>query len=209
MGLVAADLYTHNLINQFSGKFLEALEEAAKRVDDGSADAACTRWFGDNSGPFKKDLAKTLRKMRSVVNVKTIRVSFQALATRNTDENAAAWNDRNRHLNLGDNFAHVGAHGGITSEVYLNEAFSGLPSYLVKKADNTVDDSFWNQSKFNTIVHEVSHLILGTADETYHGRTAYGAERAAQLARRRVSRAKNNAENWGIFIEAVGLNKSS
>lgn len=209
MGLVAADLYSHTLINQFSGQFLEALEVAATRVDNGSADAACLRWFGDNSAPFKKDTAKTLRKLRSVVNIKTIRVSFQALATRNTGENAAAWNDNSRHLNLGDSFSHVGTHGGITSEVYLNEAFSGQPSYLAKLGDGTIDDTFWNQSKFETIVHEVSHLILGTADETYHGRTAYGAKRAAQLARRRVNRAKNNAENWGIFIEAVGLNKSS
>ena len=147
--------------------------------------------------------------MRSVVNIKTIRVSFQALATRSTGENAAAWNDQGKHLNLGDSFSHVRAHSGITSEVYLNEAFSGLPNYLTKLGNNTIDDSFWNQSKFETIVHETSHLILGTDDETYRGRTAYGARRAARLARHRVTKAKNNAENWGIFIEAVGINKSS
>ena len=207
MGLVAAEIYSHNLINQFSGKVLKALEDTASRVDGGSADAACQKWFGDNSAAFKKDLAQTLRKFRSVINVKTIRVSFQALSTRSAGENAAAWNDNSRHLNLGDSFSHVGSHGGVTSEIYLNEAFSGLPSYLVL-AGNTIDDTFWNQSKFETIVHEASHLILGTADEKYRNREAYGAKRAARLARHRVSRAKNNAENWAIFIEAVGVHNS-
>ena len=156
---------------------LSAIQKAAERLDSGAANAAARRWFGDDSAAFRKDLAKRLRKMRSVINIKTIRISFEAMTFtkqagggvtvggRNVGENASAWNDGAAHLNLGDNFAHVGSASGITSEVYLNEAFSGLPKALVKLGDGTVDASFWNQGKLDTIIHELTHLLLGTADD--------------------------------------------
>lgn len=210
MGILATGKYTGSMINKFSGQFLQALDVAATRTDQGSADAACTRWFGDNTAAFKKDTAKKLRKMKSVVNLKTIRISFQSIAARERGENAAAWNDQTAHFGLGTgDFSHVRAHHGITSEVYLNEGFRQLPDFLGTLGGGTIDDTFWNQSKFETIIHEMSHLILGTIDAVHAGTTAYGAQRAATLAAGDAAKAKRNAENWAIFVEAVGINKSS
>lgn len=211
MGLVCNGLYVQTLITQqIIGMVMSGLQEAAARTESGAANAACLRWFGDSSDNFRKDLASRIRKMRSNINVRTINVSMQALVTRNQYENAAAWNDGSSHLRFEDSYSHVGTHGGIRSEIYINEAFASLPQKLVVLNDGSVDSSFWNQSKVETLIHELSHLILGTKDEKLSRRTvAYGAQNAEALARNDPTKAKTNAENFAIFIEAAGINKNT
>jgi len=210
MGIVASGQYVQTMITaQLIGRVMSGLEEAADRTASGTAAAACTRWFGDASDNFRKDLAKRIRKMRSNINVRVINVSMQGLVARSKYENAAAWADSSSHLRFEDALSHVGTNAGVKSEVYVNEAYGTLPTYLVTQGDGTVDTSFWNQSKYETLIHELAHLLLGARDEKLSKKTvAYGAQNAHDLARKDPTKAKTNAENFGIYIEAVGLNKS-
>ena len=210
MGLVANGQYVQTMVTaQLVGLVMSGLDSAASRTASGGANGACMRWFGDNSDMFKKDLASRIRKMRSNINVRVINVSMQGLVARSKYENAAAWSDQSSHLRFEDALDHVGTNAGVKSEVYVNEAFGTLPTYLVKGADGTVDSTFWNQGKYETLIHELSHLLLGARDEKLSKKTvAYGAENAEGLARKDSTKAKTNAENIGIFVEAVGLNNS-
>jgi Lysine-specific metallo-endopeptidase len=200
------------LVQPLTSPLMSALEEAAKRVDNGQANAACARWFGDTSAAFKKDLARDLRRMRSAINVKSITVGFMELDQRDVDTNAAAWNDKQRHVDLGDSFNHTGtnAFGQKRAMVYINLGFRGMPTYLQRLGDGTIDAADGYQSKFETLVHELSHFLLGTRDKKLtSGNAAYGAKRAVKLVAQDPAKAKSNAENWGIFVEAVGVHKAS
>jgi hypothetical protein len=123
--------------------------------------------------------------------------------------NAAAFAAKNPDdlRNLGKGLAHV---PGNEDPVILGESFKRLPIYLKLTADGRVDSSFYSQSQFETLVHELSHLLLGSQDVKFDdGSTAYGAENAELLATFGSEHAFTNAENWGIFVEAVGIHKSS
>jgi hypothetical protein len=125
--------------------------------------------------------------------------------------NAAAYAapDQNVSLNLGDMLSHVPRREGEVP-VELGTNFRSLPMYLPMFPDGTVDNTGWNQSQLDTLVHELSHLLLGTKDKTLaNGKEAYGAKRASKLALESPQRALKNAENWGIFIEAAGYHRSS
>ena len=211
MGILANGNYVQTMVTaQLVGQVMSGLELAASKTASGAANAACMRWFGDSSDNFRKDLAVKIRKMRSNINVRTINVSMSGIVQRSKYENAAAWNDRASHLRFEDSFSHVGTHGGVTSEIYVNEAYAQLPTQLARLGDGTIDATFWNQGKYETLVHELSHLLLGTRDEKLSKRTvAYGAQNAESLARKDPSKAKTNAENFAIYIEAVGLNNST
>ena len=64
--------------------------------------------------------------------------------------------------------------------------------------------------KFETLVHELTHVLWGTADHPLSTRvTAYGDYNALALAIEDDDVAFDNAENWGIFLEAVGRNSSN
>jgi hypothetical protein len=211
MGIVAEGSYVQTMVTQqLIGLVMSGLQEAASQTSSGAANGACSRWFGDSSDNFRKDLASRIRKMRSNINVRVIKVSMEALVTRNRYENASAWNDGSSHLRFEDSYSHIGTAGGIKSEIYVNEAYASLPQKLVLLGDGSVDSSFWNQSRYETLIHELSHLILGTKDEKLSKKTvAYGAQNAEALARKDPSKAKTNAENFAIFIEAAGLNKNT
>lgn len=56
-------------------------------------------------------------------------------------------------------------------------------------------------SQFCTLVHELTQLILGTEDVEKGGITMYGVDNARQLASTSPYDAKDNADNWGYFVE--------
>jgi hypothetical protein len=50
-------------------------------------------------------------------------------------------------------------------------------------------------SMFQTLVHKLSHLVLGTDDH------AYGVADCLKLAQHDPLSAKKNADSWGYFVE--------
>jgi peptidyl-Lys metalloendopeptidase len=67
------------------------------------------------------------------------------------------------------------------------------------RADLTGEDS-----RFGTVVHELSHVAAGTDDvELSPGVQAYGRRNATLLASQAPDRAANNADNYEYFIETL------
>ena len=230
MGLVANNPATQTQIRPALDKLMDGLQFAAVRTANGQADAAITRWFGADAVVQKASLAATIRRFRSNINLKTITVGFEAMKVnanfsktkgadgktqvispkfiRSQGMNAAAYasSDSNVSLSLNDLLSH--APPG-EAPVELGEGYRSLP-LLLPLSGGQIDASGWIQSQFETLVHELSHLLLGTVDVTYtDGSTAYGTQSAALLATFGSTHAFRNAENWGIYIEAAGVQKVS
>lgn len=212
MGLLANNYALTGTVNELSPMVMNALECAAERLSDGSADEAVLRWFGDDSNAFKQALARDLRRMRSVINVNTITIGEEDLVSRDPHTNAAAFASNGR-VGLGDPVISQGGNGPHQHDgrnVFFNSNFKHLPKFLPKNVNNRVRIDNHHQSQLNTLIHELSHLLIGTDDEVGQGGfTAYGTQFAERLARYNPVKAKNNAENWGIFVEACGHNRSA
>jgi hypothetical protein len=230
MGLVATGPSISVAIRPAQDKLMDALATASARVVSGQADAAIARWFGNDALPQKKKLGTTINRFRSNINVKTIHIGFEAMVanpkfakvnqpngkvkiiepkfTRSAGTNAAAFRarDPNVALDLGDALSHVPKG---EAPVELGEGYKQLP-LLLPLVGGQIDASGWIQSQFETLVHELSHLLLGTIDvEFTDGTTAYGTQAAEELATFGSRHAFQNAENWGIFIEAAGVQRCS
>jgi hypothetical protein len=96
-----------------------------------------------------------------------------------------------------DDYRNLGKAHGPTFQMHFNLNFPNLKTYA-----NPTPATCAGQSQFETLVHELSHLVLNTNDETLSsGVTAYGGSNARTLAAQSPDKAKNNAENWGFFIE--------
>lgn len=206
MGFSSTDNYVSTMIGSLGSQVQNALGTAATEVAAGRATAAMTRWFGDSSPAFRKTLAKDLNQLRANLNIRTITVGYEELSARDSGTNAGAWNDFTKRLNLGTNLSQIPTG---RSAIELDMGFRSLPLYMPLDGTRLIDATGYNQSKFETLIHELSHLLLGTKDEDWNGKDAYGAKRASRLAANNPAKAKNNAENWGIFIEAVGYHKTS
>lgn len=201
MGLIFADHYVAAQIDVI--QITAAVKNAIARVKNGSADAALQRWFGDASAGFKKDFSQKLDKMRAILNLQDVHVSFRTLMERDATENAAALPGSISSIVPGTTSNYQGA------QVILNLNFSRLPNYLPLSA-GLIDASAYNQSKMNTFFHELSHAIHSTTDEALtNGNTAYGTQQALALVGQDTAKAKKNAENWGIFLEACGFGETS
>ena len=195
------------LLGESIGKLAEsAIGKASREVSAGGVTAAMNRWFGDSTPAFRKKLAKDLNNLRANLNVRTIKVGFMSLSNRDDGTNAAAFTNPKWGLKLGKQINYTNNDYG-KSEMFLDEAFKGLPILLPLNGGLIANDGY-NQSRFNTLVHELSHLILGTEDQMWNGKEAYGAKRASRLAANEPDTAYENAENWGIFVEAVHRNIS-
>ena len=208
MGLVAAGNFESVWVRKFGQEILSALATARDLTENGAGDKAFTRWFGKPSLADRTHFAKQIAQMRSNLNLRSIVVGFVTLKSRQSHQNARAWNVSAPQLALGKSLAAPGADGLSTIELDLN--FNGLPDYLRVLGDGTIDASAGHQGRFQTVIHELTHVLLGTKDlKLANGNIAYGAMNAAALAKEDPKKARENAENWGIFIEACGRNKKS
>jgi hypothetical protein len=103
------------------------------------------------------------------------------------------------------------ATGGVGNvNMYLDSGIQTMTKYL-PLAGGTIDVTDWHQSAFNTILHELSHHILNTDDialanppaDGQANNVANGTRRALACVAQAPADAYRNAENWGIFLEAV------
>lgn len=210
MGFAYTDSYTQGLVGLLP--VMDSIRAAGERVRSGAAEAALFRWFGDNSPAWRTEAGRRIETLRKVFNLQKIAIGFTNLKLRKQGENASAATGAIRGINPGIVSGYNDPDG--LDPITLNEAFKRLPTYLPVTGNGIVDTGGWNQSRLNTVIHEMSHLILNTADEKaaggpYAGLEAYGAQRARSLATLYPLQAQNNAENWGIFIEACGRNRST
>jgi hypothetical protein len=158
------------------------------------------RWFG-NAVPaaFRNDMPRVLRKFRSSMNLCTITLCCSTLDDRDIDTFGAAY--------------HNNGAGGFAAIMTFNPATQ--PSLRLEL------DSLWNtgieiyktptdrDSGFQTIAHELSHLLLATRDHPWAPPAVkpkcYGEPKCTTLATNNDVRALTNADNWGYFIEDLRM----
>lgn len=153
------------------------------------------RWFGTNCQQhFRDDMGKKLRKLKSCINLTTINIVYSELDDRDTDTFGAAYtNDGNGGFLAIINFDPT-TQPALTLELD-SKWVTGIPLYKTP-----VD----RDSAFQTIAHELSHLLMGTDDHAWTGGgggQCYGDFRCTQLAINNDLNAQTNADNWGYFIE--------
>ncbi len=175
------------LVSNLGPEIIRTLRKASAEVSPG--DARSSLWFGDASNAWIQQLKRNLNRMASVVNVQRIDIHGSKWNRREPGTSAAA---RQPASGWRDNTAVVGRVGFVTRSrnqgfnIRLDLAWNTSPTY---KAGSNRD------SKFEILVHELTHLILDTEDE------AYGGNRCQMLATQSPARAKKNADSWGYFIE--------
>ncbi len=159
--------------------------------------AAINTWFGTNCPPaFRNGVPAVLRKFRSCMNLCTITLCCSTLDDRDVDTYGAAYH------NLNGGFAPIVNFDPNTQPSLRLELDSkwniGITMY------RTVGDK---DSAFQTIAHELSHLLMGTRDHPWNPPTAkpkcYGEQKCLALATADDVRALTNADNWGYFIEEL------
>jgi hypothetical protein len=202
MGLRFTNHFVASSVNTMV--IMAAISDSSNRIKSGHANAALLRWFGDASPAWKQTALERLEKLRRIINLQEIAVGVSKLSERDITENANALTGGATSIVPGSNIVDP------DPEVQLNSAFLTQPRYL-PRTGSVVDAGLYdpnrsnNQSQFETVIHELTHVILSTNDELLQsGEKAYGTHRALQLVGENPAVAQTNAENWGCFIEACG-----
>lgn len=189
MGFVDGGLGPNDLmiVRQLQPEIIKVLRNASVRIGQGNGKAESTKWFGDNSQMWMSSVKEKLNRMASLINTKDITVSFSKLNSRCSGEFASA----NAPVDGWDDFTQWGnmmtAAQGQNFRIVLNLSWNTAPLYrpFKRPAD----------SKFQTLVHECTHLFLETDDD------AYGVASCEVTAARAPGTAKKTADCWGYFVE--------
>jgi Lysine-specific metallo-endopeptidase len=175
------------IISTLQPVIIDTLRRAAGKIQQGGGKAESKRWFGDESDTWMKQLTRNLDMLASMINVKSIDVGFSNLHKRCSGTFAAApmpsggW----RNFVGGPNPMTAGQGQGF--RIWLNLSWNSAPLYRpgIQPAD----------SKFQTLVHECTHLFLNTDDG------AYGVSSCEGTAANTPNIAKKTADCWGYFVE--------
>jgi len=194
MGLVPSALGPADqaVVRKLEPEIIATLRQASDRVRGGRADQEMLRWFGDAGLPWRNEVATKLSKMASVVNTTPITVTFTARTKRDTGTVAAA---RRPKESWGDYTDMTKAQGpgfsGQDFHVRLDLAWNRQPTHCPGHQPG--------DSKFMSLVHELTHLILDTDDVT----PAYGVRNCRNKADTNPAAAKRNADNWAFFVQEL------
>ncbi|MDV6034726.1 MAG: hypothetical protein F9B45_32465 [Phycisphaera sp. RhM] len=189
MGLVAQNLgpSDQTAITTLGPEIIRTLRTISGTIRAGNA--ASQTWFGDNGAAWIQELKRKLNRMASVINLQSIAVHGSELNRRGGGTYAAA----QRPAGGWGDYTSVSASQGQNFHMRLDNNWNNSPLYAT--ATNA-------DSKFQTLVHELTHLILDTEDEEYDGEDAYGVAACQGLAADDPATAKTNADNWGYFVES-------
>lgn len=189
MGFVDGGLGPNDLmiVRSLQPEIISVLRKASTKIGQGGGRAESRKWFGDESAPWMNDLRQKLNMMATMLNTKNITVSFSKLKNRCSGEFASAkapaggWEDFTQWSNA------LTASEGQNFRMYLNLDWNAAPLYrpMKRPAD----------SKFQTLVHECTHLFINTDDD------AYGVPLCEVTAARNPASAKKTADCWGYFVE--------
>jgi hypothetical protein len=189
MGLTANGLgpSDQGIVKSMGPEIVSQLRDVSAKIRVG--DRHSQIWFGDSTAQWITQLRTKLNRMASVINLKTIEIHGTARNQRDKKNFAAAYEPA---AGWRDNTANVGGRGFITRsqgqdfEIELDFKWNSSPKYRVITNYD---------SKFQILVHELTHLIIHTEDE------AYGSIKCRALAITSPQRAKRNADSWSYFLE--------
>lgn len=186
-GLAPSDQTT---VTQVWGELMDALDKQKnlqQHID---------RWFGTACpAAFRTAMPRVLRKFRSCMNLCNVKVTCSPLDERDIDTFGAAY-----HNNGAGGFAPI-INFDPATQPNLTLELDGRWNIGVALHKTLTD----RDSAFQTIAHELSHLLLGTRDEKWNPPTdkprCYGETKCTHLATNNDVRALTNADNWGYFME--------
>lgn len=142
-------------------------------------------WFGDISQEWMLELQRKLYRMATIANTQQFEVTGMHYKKRDSGvaahahEPSSGWNT---YTNIRD-------AQRTRFRISLDEGWNRLPTF--RKSATPA------KSKFQTIVHEVTHLVLHTRD------LQYGGPPCKALALNSSVDAKMNADSWAFFIDDV------
>lgn len=192
MGLVTDALGAEmSVVSKMEEEIRKALAKASTELRAGRGTTECTRWFGGVNPDDRKKLGKALGQFRGIVNLVKIKCNYALMADRQRDENAAAYAPDGGWAIYTD--LRTAKDQGF--KMRINSNFRNLKKYSPDPANED------GQDQFETLVHELSHLIMNTDDVEYNGQKVYGGDSARLLATNDPDKAKKNAENMGFFVE--------
>jgi len=175
------------IVLKLQPEIISTLRKISTKISQGGGRPESRKWFGDESQAWMNELSQKLTMMASMINTKDISVSFSKLKNRCSGEFASAkqplggWEDYTQWSNA------LTASQGQNFRIYLNLSWNATPVYrpFKRPAD----------SKFQTLVHECTHLFINTDDD------AYGVPMCEVTAARNSASAKITADCWGYFVE--------
>jgi hypothetical protein len=177
----------HQIVQTLQPVMIDTLRKIATRIHQGGGRVESKRWFGDGTEFWMNDLSRKVQMLASMINTKPIDVAFSNLNKRCGGEFASApppaggWRD----FVGGQNPMTVAQNRNF--RIWLNLDWNTTPLYRPFK--QAAD------SKFQTLVHECTHLFLNTDDD------AYGVHLCEMTAAKNPGTAKNTADCWGYFVE--------
>jgi Lysine-specific metallo-endopeptidase len=175
------------IVRSLQPEIIAVLRKAATKITQGGGRPESRKWFGDDSNIWMAEVAQKLNLMASFINTKEIDIGFSDLPSRCSSEFARA----NMPVGGWDDFANqanpMTAAQGRNFRIFLNHSWNAAPLYrpFKRPAD----------SKFQTLVHECTHLFINTDDD------AYGVPTCEITAARNPNTAKKTADCWGYFVE--------
>ncbi len=188
MGLTATGLgpADQTIVRIMGPEIVRILRNASAKIREGNNHSQV--WFGDSSAPWIGQIRTKLNRMASVINLQSIDIHGSALNRRGrtfaaAQQPASGWRDNTANV---DGVGFITRSQGQGFHIRLDLEWNTAPNYRV----GTNYDS-----KFQILVHELSHLILDTEDEEY------GSTKCRKLAVTNPARAKINADSWGYFVE--------
>jgi Lysine-specific metallo-endopeptidase len=186
MGFIIDELGPHDqiILTRLEPEVIAVLRKASTLTQSGQCKKQSKLWFGDNSDTWMKSLGQSLYQLASMLNTKPIKIVGTHYKKRKTTTSAAAqppaqgWQPYTKM---------TGPDQGFT--IRLDIAWNEKP--LFRPGDTPA------LSKFHTIVHEMTHLILNTDDVS----PAYGESNCKDKAATNPTKAKKNADNWAFFVD--------
>lgn len=186
---------------RFEGSISQAEKDAIMRWVPGKVneviskgvtvgDALLARWFGNDAipaGTGGKSCKEKREKLSDYMNNRCQVISFVKKIVGQTVDSAKVETHDLAQV-MRSCFGH-GKDDFVPSGVRVYVLGQGLINQTVNE-------------QFNTIVHELSHRVVGTTD-FIGGRSIYGRSAALQLARENSAGAVDCAENWGYFYQEL------
>ena len=201
-----------NLVQMMQGEVLKAFDVCLQQLRPTAGDGAgfggptpvarniLTRWFGSCSPEKIQTVQLKVRQMRTTLrNVPLVLLWLPDEHYIGSSHRQWSFPPGMMNGNEAEQVRAIGSvgPGSINYAISLTTHWQRLPNYAMG-----VPYAWTGADKFEVLVHELSHSIIGTVDATSDkGKIAYGGTRCRQLALGWPEHAINNADNWGFFIE--------
>ncbi len=223
--------YDRGIIKSLSTEIVQTMRMASEYLDPDSYlsfnhpwNYLCWFWFGTLSPIFITKLKITLDRMATIINLHPVHIGNIRPSLSNKNRRATSkkplsgWRNNTKSIITGaiDAGAFITRSENEMFNILLDHQWIFTPKYTLCTErhhtncgrDHIKGTSISHQpcigvhhSQFQTIVHELTHLILHTEDHRY------GYQESLKLAQISEPAAWKNADNWGYFLEEFRLHK--